>query len=523
MGDVMLLSKVDGIDLWKDPPYMLGGVEIPGLDYDTGEDLGDPDESLTLDKPLLPDRYTNRYEIKIDGMIGDDITCYRYMRMNVPQEGEDDFSVYCWITDVVRNAATGPACIIRYEIDYWRTYLPKLSFGRGEITRCALEEFKRPYGVQPRHRKITDIIPLNPTQETVSDGSDIAASWIIVVYTVTNDGVTTMRKAFFPIGDNYGTDQGASFVEAHMEGVDIIYTTVTAPSAGSVYEGRFDEAMGIDPASVVGVYLSPICPSSGYTSWNAGRDAWVGFLNCRNNGVNWWMEEPDSFSRPWEYELGGEDGITPDDVTSYIITGMQGEIMGSLPYGVTVTAARIAVDCGASGAYLHVSFVSSLSPDGTDEELYAHQYNAGSKLAGVVGLAFTIPLPAIPVTQNAWSSYVYSGQRELDIESAKIARDQNLINGLTGVISGGTTGGLMGSVIKQTVRTAGIGALAGAAVTAGVTGAQYAIQRHIDDRLQDAQDRRYANQTANLILSGGSRYYLLHSELTGQKNLHGVC
>lgn len=546
----MLAWPVTEIRFWEDPPYMMGGVEIPSrswgmshtnpdgnpslpadVEYET--DLGVPDWTMiTVDVideteyPLRPDRWNAEHEIKVSQVID---RPYRYMRMTrriLDRDSQESTEyIYCWITDIIEQSSAAESYLIRFTIDYWRTYNQRATFGRGNVERCPLPEFRRPYNVQPRHRRITDIIPLNPTQDTVSDGSDIAASWIIVVYTenvgTESAPITVLHKAFFPISDEY-LMSGASFTKAELVNMQWQYSTVTAPSAASVYEGRFDESMGIDPAAVVGVYLSPICPSDGFTSWSDSRDSWVGLGNVKTHGSVSWMEEANSFSKTWEYDLG-QEGITAGDETSYIITGMQGEIMGALPYGVTVTKARIAVDCGASGAYLHVSFVSGLSPEGTDEQLYNDYYNAGPKFAATVGLAYSIPLPAVPVTENAWSSYVYSGQRDFDVESAKIAREQNLINGLTGILTGGATGGLTGAMLKSTPMTAAGGALIGAAAGAGMAGLRYGMEGYFNDRLQDAKDQLYANQTGNLILSGGSRYYLVHSELTGQKNLHGVC
>ena len=523
----MLLSKVDEIELWKDPGYMLGGVEIPGVGYADGADLGTPDEDMVLDRPLLPDRFTNHYEIKVDGMIGDDVTYYRYMRLHVPQENADDFLLYCWITDVIRNAATAPACIIRYEIDYWRTYLANLTFGRGTVTRCSDPTYRRPRSLQPRYRKISEIIPLNKTGTAVSTGNDEASPWVVALYVNkdADDRITKITKAFFPF-DNTRFGGFGTFYENTGDLINPVYTARITMSITTVYNGQIDEAMGLDPESVIAVYISPICPSSGYVYWDAnlsgGSGGWnAGLAGVKTNGGVSWIEESETFSAPEEF-LFTPDGITANDVISYAITGMQGEVVGMLPYGVTITGARVSVDCGASGGYLHVAFESSIVPDGTDE-LGGYAMNAGPKFAGSAGLAFTVPLISVPVTSNALSSYVYSGQRDYDIENARISKDQALVNGLTGVVTGGASGGIAGAMIKSSAATAGIGALAGAAVSAGMAGVQYAVQGWIDDRLQDAKDTLYSNQTANVLIPGGSRYYVIHSQLTGQKNLHGAC
>lgn len=509
----MLLSKVDGIDLWKDPPYMLGGVEIPGIDYgageDAGTDLGAPDESLTLDKPLLPDRYTNRYEIKIDGMIGDDVTCYRYMRMNIPLEGEDSFSVYCWITDVIRNAATAPACIIRYEIDYWRTYLPKLSFGRGEVTRCGIEEFRRPYNVQPRHRKIASLDRL------VSNYADSDCLWIIIKATASDDDDilgqdTQLIKTYFM----------PALIGGFNEVIEDNGTSILAPGLHDAYQGWIDEMLGLDPAAIQGAWVSPLPPTHNVrrvdTHWE--RDsAGIDIIDNEYEvaGVTIHMGCFVTTGAATKYELYERSlDITPDDVTTYAVTDADGTVYGFLPYGINITSCRYVLDIGPGGGYLRLYF---MSPDVNPSETSIIDGSPYTVTATSVGCAFSIPLPQIPIFSNAMSSYAYSGQRDFDKENAQVARDQSLVNGLSGIV-GNTAQATIGGALAGGPIGAAAGAIVGSVGTLVTSGVNYGFSGYFNDRLQDAKDKMYAKQASQLLVSGGSDYWTLfayYEERTG--------
>lgn len=514
----MLLSKVDEIELWKDPGYMLGGVEIPGLGYSDGSDLGTPDEDMVLDRPLLPDRFTNHYEIKVDGMIGDDVTCYRYMRLHVPQENADDFLLYCWITDVIRNAATAPACIIRYEIDYWRTYLANLTFGRGTVTRCSDPTYRRPRPLQPRYRTVTNIKPLNGESASVPDGAGKDTLWVYVLYNHTQPrdpdnpsagSVTSIRNLYFPTAFNI-VSNGTFYVGNTAK--------MTMP-LNAVYYGRLDEVFGIDPDSIIGAWLSPICPGRGVT-WDDENSRWtLGLGGTVIDGATFsGISDNNLYVYANETEIAFSPAIGTDDTKTYVITDMQGNIAGSLPYGVEFSKIRILTDINSSGGYLIVYGVSDdLYADYTPTDIgFNRAKGASLKLAAAAGCAWTIPLMQLPIGSNAWSSYVYSGQRDYDIESARLSREQQAINGITGALGGAVSGALTGALVGSAGGP--IGAVGGAAIGAGTqlagVGINYAVSGYFNDRLQDSKDALYANQSSQLLLPGGSALYVACCEIS---------
>ena len=114
----------------------------------------------------------------------------------------------------------------------------------------------------------------------------------------------------------------------------------------------------------------------------------------------------------------------------------------------------------------------------------------------------TIPLPSIPVTENQWSDYMVTGQRDFDITSARIANDQRAVAGLesaaSSVVGGGVTGasaGPMGAVA---------GMIGGGAISGIMTGINYGLGENFNHQLQEAKDKLYANQKNGIMLTGNS-------------------
>ena len=121
-------------------------------------------------------------------------------------------------------------------------------------------------------------------------------------------------------------------------------------------------------------------------------------------------------------------------------------------------------------------------------------------------MTVTIPLPSIPISSNAYSDYVYSGQRDYEMQYASLQNEQTAVHGLSGAIGGAVMGAVAGAVLGPAGSAAG-GAAAGAAA-GGVTGAasagiNYAVDEFIyKDKFQDLEDQKYANQTGNLMIPG---------------------
>ena len=176
-----------------------------------------------------------------------------------------------------------------------------------------------------------------------------------------------------------------------------------------------------------------------------------------------------------------------DDTTTYVITGFDGEIVGSLPWGIPVTTLKYRTVLDSNGGYIQIR---------TDIDGHAN------------GTCFTIPMIPLEITQNGWSEYAYSGTRQADITQrqteAEKARESAIVGMASSVTSSVASSAMLGS-LGGPVGTLG-GALIGGAssVISGTIGAaaDYAVTTKYNDVFQDITDYRMAHQSNGLIMSG---------------------
>ena len=158
------------------------------------------------------------------------------------------------------------------------------------------------------------------------------------------------------------------------------------------------------------------------------------------------------------------------------------------PWGIAFREVDAWIDFGTSAAYLNIYLnpIQGTIESGKDQE----------------GRLFSTPLPALPITGNAWSSYVYSGQREYDITSRKIQRNENAANGISGMATSAIGGAIAGSAVAPGPGT--IAGLIGGAAASGIsTGISFLTAGEADGRAQTAADKLKSNQSAGMILAAG--------------------
>ena len=200
--------------------------------------------------------------------------------------------------------------------------------------------------------------------------------------------------------------------------------------------------------------------------------------------------------------------IRPTSDTEFtIVCGFDGETIGMLPWGLEVSGWDYRVVFESVNAYIQIRFFKK-SWSFTPAESWT-----GSR---PMGLVFTLPLPALEITENSWSSYVYGGARQADIDGRRIEADRQhmeYIRGSTGTftqsaVHGMMTGGMLGAMLGPG------GAMMGAAVGAGSAlisaGMGYVGERvyqnyltgAYDDRMQDMLDTQHAMQADGLLMQG---------------------
>ncbi len=211
------------------------------------------------------------------------------------------------------------------------------------------------------------------------------------------------------------------------------------------------------------------------------------------------------------------------DTREVVMLDMDGNPVWSLPWGRKITSMQVRPVISMVSANLEIR------ADGADSRSD--------------GTCAVIPLPSVDITSNSWSSYVFSGQREYDIEQRRIAAKQALIQGITGAAESTVSAGIMGGIgagvtgaqasqIAELINgtkiggrgaaakkaqmisgvnsiigsVGGVGALGSAGAMLGVSAGSalvnYALTTHYNQQLQAMQDLLTSKQTETLISAG---------------------
>ena len=341
--------------------------------------------------------------------------------------------------------------------------IAKYGYGRGRLKRGP-PALARPDPSEPRRWVQDSAVSLTGTTDV----------WVVIAYTI-SDGAeppnTTLSYLTWKIG--------ATVVDGG--------NTYQAPSIDQLYAGLTEELLGLDPAAIIGAWLSPIeIPYAG-----------AGVQHHNYGGVEYGAYKHGIASQYAIYirDIGVIGGVATDDVTKYVFTDASGTEMFTAPWGLNWRYWLMQVDYGASGCNLQIYLM--------DEAEYGDGTNTYSKsLKAEEGRLFSFPLPALPITENAWQSYNYSGQREYDIQAREMQKNQNAVNGISGVATGAITGAIAGSLVAPGPGTA-IGAIAGVGASIIGTEASYFSTAYYDIKTQQAVDKLTASQTAGMIITAG--------------------
>ena len=441
------------LKMWKDPKYThrcaevppAGSWKLPAPDYTSLTNLR-PRKNSTISAIELPISFCQVFSMS-------------YLYMEFQDNGNNSVKIFGWIDSVEQTASSEEAVIIRWTPDWWRTYAGVVTWGAGTIVKCNDGSYKRPYPTQPRRWKISKKIALNGYTNDVPNGY-----WFAVCYTYTSGGSTYIGHRCWNI-DTYTTG-GQTYI---------------AITLAQILNGELEEAMGLSPSQIIGVYIVPIQPHAGALTHNA---------------TYWWWEGSAGSSIA-TYNLTGNEFIC-DDMNKTVVVDPYGSIIGELPWGCTVSKISMRTDLGTNNLKTVLAF-----DDSTDS-------TAGLE-AGPLGRVITVSPLTLPVTSNALSDYVYSGQREYDLRNAEIARAENRFKGLLGASEGALSGGIIGGTKGAT--GAGIGAIAGFGLSVVTSELTASTETMKDDALQRATDKLYANQTPTLLIPGGGNAF---EEMYGQ-------
>ena len=130
------------------------------------------------------------------------------------------------------------------------------------------------------------------------------------------------------------------------------------------------------------------------------------------------------------------------------------------------------------------------------------------------GMTVSISLPVVPIASSAYSDYVTSGQRDYEMDMKSLQNEQQAVHGLSGAIGGAVVGAVLGSVVPGAGTAAGAvaGAAAGGISQVASAGINYAVDEFMyKDRFQDLEDKKYSNQSGNLMIPSDGFAWMKYS------------
>lgn len=384
--------------------------------------------------------------------------------------------VYGWIDDAEPVATKGPQTNtrIKWHVDWWLTWADynwfmtsgqpqilanwfprRVSIGSGRLLKGP-SQFARPSSSAPRKWLLEDAKSIIDDRDPKSK----TAEWWCIMCTTKTSGappsevVTDIVYYFWPVGKTITGAANAS------------------PDWASIYTGQIEEEMGIDPSRIQGFWLAPFKP-------------WTGGEVVDLTGVSVYE---------LRHVLSGNvniktlaESVQTNDKKKILFTDPTGAEMFTAPWGISFKTIITWFDVGTSAATLCV---------------YLGETDAPTERKGAEGRFFSFPLPSLPVTENAWSSYTYSGQRDYDMEQKAIQRDRSAVNGIAGIGTQAIGGALAGTAAAPGPGTA-IGAVAGLASGIIGTAVNYFTAGEFDSREQRSVDTLTSRQTAGMIANAG--------------------
>lgn len=395
-----------------------------------------------------------------------------------------------WIDsiDLISDSEEYPQVEIRWHFDYYEMYKSLITLGYGHIKRRPFNSISDTpvQNYSYRYLEISSTPSVRLDNAISLSGHQVW--WVILNHNVQEqiggNTYTRIRSKTWPIFINGSQCFFYCTVVPLSDPMSQSDRKVRGVSLTEIMLGEIDELLGIDPDDIISVSLSPFAPSgviisspqspTGGTGTSADPMTWsnaVSISQTPSSAYAWF--EATSETRSYTAIF---TGITATETDRYVLAGMQGEKLLDLPYGMYINGANLQLYNEPDGPYIEVTF-----RDGS--------------LGNLEGCTVNIPLPTLPVNSNAWSSYVYSGKRDYDIEMRTITSNTNAWRNAGG---GGASGAMMGAFGPMGLALGVAGGTAGGMISYGVE------MLYTNDEEQKQEDRLAANQPSSLILSSGS-------------------
>lgn len=481
--------------MWRNYPFTRDSIRAPSPGYVM------PAYDLTENIQIIPSKTRYFSELKIpegyDRLFG-----MRYIYMTY-EFGNMTLPIYAWIDKVEPISDELPLCRVFISIDYWHSYIDAFvaSMGHATVKRRPKLNRATPKQIVPvKYWKHDSSIDL-----TEPDTNKIY--WVIVALVTTHEETENPTYSEFELRC-YPVSKTNPSTSVKMQSSTYTYDAV---SLTDTIRGRWDEMWGLDPASVSGVWISPMAPviysGSGtasdpivltegpWTYWSHTEEHIYGFL--KYNGQ-------ESVFGPSMIRSGTLSDVTPDDTHKWYFEGLDGEVLGEIPYGMHPQYYTARLVMSTTSCYIQYR----LSEEDSNEHITSRYVDS----AHGEGLCFTVPCTPLDLSSNAMSSYLYSGQREYDMNARNLESDHALVQGQLDMVNNGLMGVVAGAAVGG---PAGIAAgVASAAVTELSLVANYAYEKGIyNKQIQELVDKQKSKQTNGILLSGSGWDWLFDGQI----------
>lgn len=450
-----MVLTITKLKMWKDPGYTEECVEVPPVGSKL---LPTPDYASAAGTTLRPRKGSTLTSIELP-LSFSAVWEMSYLYMEATDSG-GSFSVFGWIRGVERTASSEDAVRISWVPDYWRTFSGDMIFGRGTVTKTSDATYRRPYTTAPRYLRLKD------TMDYCAIMGSAPYNFVLIKSVTLSNNITGFEYY-------YGT-------------VDMVIGTQRSPTLEEISGGLIDEVLGIPASSIIGCW---ICPP--------GMDDFFNGSSVTHSYVHGGITETIVFYKASSVkknhvenatisntEFPGKD-VKSDDMQTVITVNPYGQSESVLPWGFDLTR--------------NVSIFADISCNGIDLYIVPNITGVPVNKHMIEGRYLRFSCLPMPVNSNAWSDYNYSGQRDYDMRSAQIQREQAAVRGIASTGQSAIGGGIAGGAVGLP----GIGAIAGAAINLVGVGVEYASSGYFNDKLQDATDDLYSNQISTLLTPGG--------------------
>lgn len=473
------MAAITKIEFWKDVGFLEGAIEIPRLD---APDPVNPDLTIEPDQPIIPSRERFFTKLKIKEYY-DELMEMSYIRLTY-ELNDKTMIFYGWVRDIsLESDGDLPMTVIDWHIDEWRTWKSSITLGSGHVKRrpfrdlatTPIQNYQYRFLELPSDDAATKIDLMG---WSLNGSSNEGHVWWVLIFYSTGGSTSFIELYYYPVFTKY------SPVPCWFKGADPNPIDVRGPTIRDIYEGQLDEFFDFNPQNIIGVWLSPIPPDKNVSSTPSG----VGSTGSPYDFGTTLLVKKSANHPDYACIQGSKlpykrasftktfNSVMSNERERYIVTDPDGYKIMDIPYGMSVDNVESTVFLEPDSPYIEITF-----RDGS--------------LGNVEGMTVNYPLMCLPVNSNAWSSYVYSGQREYDKEMRTV---QSNANAWKNTATGAGQGAMMGAFGAQGLALGMVGGAAGGLISYGVE------MLYQNDEEQRLEDRLAANQPTGMIFSGGA-------------------